>query len=243
MEYSIPKHLLLVRHGESEGDLRRSSKNQPMQHELRKHPHDEEQTTLGHEQSASAGRWLVQYVLDNYGIDRFDWQISSPLIRTTQSAQSLGLKGIWRTDDRLAERNRGDIQGMTRRQHQEVYPDSFRLMNEVPFHWTPPGGESIMRTSHRLGQLVDEFMISEANSAIFMTHRDLMWAAHLPLDGLTLTEIEQLDTDDIKNSQIYHYSNINPDTGEINPKGLSWKRSITPWSNEADSQTDRWYTL
>jgi len=235
------KHLVLVRHGESEGDVRRSLKNQPRSDMLMKHPRDEEQTGRGHEQSAAAGRWIARYILGMYGFERFDWQRVSPLIRTRQSADSLGLPGMWTDDDRLAERDRGKIHGMTKIQHRQSYPDSYEQMSAYPFHWTPPGGESLLRVSMRLGELVDDFMQSSATAALCMTHRDVLWAAHLPVDGVSSDRIEQIDTDLLHNGHIVHYTNVNPATGTAEPGSLLWKRSCTPWLAATNAQD--WLSL
>ncbi|CAN5378338.1 hypothetical protein BH10PAT3_BH10PAT3_6470 [soil metagenome] len=237
------KHLALVRHGESEGDARRAMRAQPLSHELTKHPRDEEQTQRGHEQSSLSGKWLARYFFSVYGIKALDWQLVSPLFRTQQSAQSLRLPGEWQDDARLAERHRGMIQGMTKQQHMAQYPESYRQMQKHPFHWVPPGGESISRVSHRLGQLVDDFMQSDALSAVLMTHRDVMWAAHVPLDRISLDEIEQINTKSIRNGQIFHYTNVNPQSGQVDGSELVWKRSVTPWGDSAQEQTANWIRL
>lgn len=234
------KHLVLVRHGESEGDVRRAMRNQPQSHKLTKHPRDEGQTKLGSEQSRIAGQWISRYVLGAYNIKSFDLQLTSPLIRTQESAYSLGLTGVWHNDNRLAERDRGTIQGMTRYEHQNKYPDSYNEMVDHPFHWSPPGGESLIKVSHRFRDLTDMFIESDHTSAIFMTHRDLMWAAFVPLDGMSLSDVEQFDTDKILNAHTLHYTNVNPSTNQTDGYGLIWKRSVTPWSNEVIKQTSSW---
>lgn len=229
MSEVITKHLILVRHGESEGDVRRAMREQPTSDELIKHPRNEEQTDEGHRQSMITGQYIAKFVLGRYGFDTFDWQLTSPLIRTKQSADSLDITGKWREDERLAERDRGEIQGMTKKQHREQFPESYRQMLEYPFHWSPPGGESLLRVSVRFGELVDEFMQSKATSAIFMTHRDLLWAAHVSLDKVPLDKIQDIDTSAIHNGYIAHYMNINPITSQVSSTKQLWKRTQTPW--------------
>ena len=229
MERLQPRHLVIVRHGESEGDVRRSLKNQPTSNKLDKHPRDEEQTELGHHQCLLAGKWIAKHVLSEYGFDRFDWHKVSPLIRTVQSARSLGLDRSWQDDLRLMERDRGLIQGMNSQQHAEEYPESYRQMHDHPFHWTPPEGESLLRVAMRFGDLVDEFQSSSATTAIFVTHRDLMWASQVPLSITAIEHIEQVDTDKIHNGHIYHLTNVDPVRKELDTNGLIWMRSLTPW--------------
>lgn len=238
------KHLVLVRHGQSEGDVRRSMQAaQPSSDNLNKHPHNEEQTPKGHLESTASGVWLTEHVLREFNLGVFDWQLTSPLIRTQQSADSLGLSVEWRNDNRLSERDRGGIQGMTKKQHQTQYPDSFRQMQEHPFHWVPSGGESILRVSYRFGELVDDFLKSDARSAVFMTHRDVMWAAHLKLDGMDIDDIVSMKTDFISNGYIFHYTNVNPENGAVDGSELAWKRSVAPWGDMSTEQMYNWVQL
>lgn len=245
MDKVVPKHLVLIRHGQSDGDLRRAMPAQPSSYELKKHPHDEEQTDLGRLQSYAAGQYILKYVLGKYGIQAFDLMLTSPLIRTRQSADSTELEGEWVTDNRLTERNRGLIQGMTKKQHAEEYPGSFRDMTRHPFHWTPEGGESILRVSHRFAESIDEFKKSKMDSVVMMVHRDIMWASHATLDHTPFEKLDKMDTNFIGNGHIFHLTNVNPQSGEPEGEDLVWKRSVCPWALEEEIIRDskKWAKL
>ena len=217
------KHLVMVRHGESEGDVRRASKKS--RKEGQKHPRDEGQTELGHEQSHIAGLWISKFILQKYNLNQFDAYLTSPLIRTKQSTISLSVSNSWTEDLRLAERDRGDIQGLNRNQHKDQYPESYKTMQEHPFYWVPPSGESLLRVSMRFSELINE-ITKKYSSILMMTHRDVMWASHVPLGG-GVDEIEEVDTDKIGNSHIFHFTNINPSDGTLSPD-LNWKMSVDP---------------
>lgn len=236
MELLRPRHLVLVRHGESEGDIRRKEGL----HAIR-HPKDEEQTETGHDHSQRAGLWIAKYILGVYGFKKFDKYLTSPLVRTRQSAQSLGLADNWTEEVRLTERNRGDIQGFTMQQHKDKYPDSYKTMHKYPFHWVPPGGESILAVSHRFGTLVDE--LTSLGNVLMMTHRDVIWAAHIPLDGLGLDDVEHLDTNAIENGQVIHYTNINPNSGSVEGTELAWKHAVQPTTGTQKMQRNEWINL
>jgi len=233
VELLQPRHLVLVRHGESEGDVRRRKGTKAFTH-----PKDEKQTEAGHEQSKAAGRWIAKYVMQVYGFDYFDTYLTSPLIRTKQSAESLGLSSDWLEDSRLTERNRGGIQGMTKYDHREKYPDSYQKMLDYPFHWVPPGGESILAVSHRFGELV--YDLENAGNVLIMTHRDVLWAAHVPLDKLGLEDVEHVDTDSIRNGQVIHYTNVDPNSGLAESVQYTWKRSINPLADSSITETTSW---
>lgn len=236
MELLRPRHLVLVRHGESEGDVRRKLGTQAV-----KHPKNEHQTERGHKQSQITGRWIARYIMQAYGIKNFDVYLTSPLIRTKQSAESLGLSSEWKEEPRVSERSRGDIQGMTKQQHKEKYPDSYQKMLEYPFYWVPPGGESILAVSHRLGELVNN--LENVDNVLVMTHRDVLWAAHVPLDKLTLDDVEHIHTDLIHNGQVVHYTNINPGSGLAESEGYTWKRSIDPSADFAMTKASDWVQI
>jgi broad specificity phosphatase PhoE len=132
---------------------------------------------------------------------------------------------------------------MTKKQHHEQFPENYQQMLEHPFHWTPPGGESLLRVSMRFSELVNDFMQSSATSGVFMTHRDLLWSAHIPLDHISLDQINDIDTDRLHNGYVAHYTNINPDNGEISYDGHLWKRSWTPWIDGVNVDSSDWTKL
>lgn len=233
MSELLAKHLVLVRHGESEGDVRRSLKDQPLSKELLKHPRDEEETKIGSEQSAEAGKWITKYVLGSFNLDDFDCRLVSPLKRTQQSARSLGLDGYWHDDPRLAERDRGKIQGMTKSEHHTEFPKSYQQMIDMPFHWVPPGGESLLQVAHRFSSVVEDFMQGKESSAIMMTHRDVIWTSFSALGQVQLDDVLEIDTNKILNGHVIHYTNINPNTFKVESAELIWRRSCTPWADQS----------
>lgn len=233
MESFQARHFVLVRHGESYGDVRRKLVTQALIHPLH-----EKQTEAGHRQSQITGRWITKHIMQVYGFNQFDTYLTSKLIRTKESAESLGLSSDWIKEPRLIERDRGYIQGLTKQQHRDLYPDSYQSMLDHPFCWVPPGGESILAVSHRFGELVND--LATTNKVLIMSHRDVLWAAHVPLDKLALDKIEDVDTDSIQNGQVIHYTNINPTSGVVEGVELAWKRSVNPSSKALTTQNNDW---
>ncbi len=227
-----PRHLVMVRHGESEGDVRRAARKTGKLYPSPKDTAREPQTEQGHRQSRLAGKWITKYIMEAYGITQFDLMLTSPTVRTKQSASSLGVRGAWKDEPLLKERNRGSVQGMTRRMHETLYPDSFRQMAEDPLHWTPPEGESILDVADKAREFRDQ--VQSIGSVLCMTHRDWIWAAQMALEGLSELELLAVNTDEIENARIVHYTNINPYDGTLD-ESLSWKRSVCPWAHEQES--------
>lgn len=221
-------NLVFVRHGESEGDVRRAAWQRGEVYTTDKTPEEEELTDLGIEQSRLAGLWIAQHILGKFVMDKFDGCYVSSSLRSEQSAVALGLADTtcWNADARLDERNRGLIRGIKRKEHQAKFPDSYEQMVLDPLHWVPPEGESLEQVAARFVEFHDDIHDGSRN-IILVGHRDQMWSAQIPLEGLSEEEFLAVDTDEIHNAQVVHYTAINPVTGEEAPT-LMWKRSHDP---------------
>jgi broad specificity phosphatase PhoE len=214
------EHLVLIRHGEDEGDVRRAAWRRGELIAATKVREREEITPTGEEQSRRAGLWIQEYVVKAYDLTSFDGCYVSSALRSEQSAAALGLtSAVWQEDHDLDERNRGRIRGLRPEQHRKLYPRSFEQMNESPQQWLPPGGESLVPD---VTARVRRFMqnIEGARAVVVETHRDWIWAAGIVL-GFAV------NTDDIHNGQVIHLTSLNPDTGE-QASDLRWIRSIDP---------------
>lgn len=227
------QHLILVRHGESEGDVRRAAWRRGDRYVSAKRPEDEELTALGAEQSRRAGLWIVEHILGKYALKYFDGYFVSLSCRSLQSAVAMELGDmIWQGDERLNERNRGRIRGLRSEQHRKLFPGSYEKMQSDPIHWIPPGGESMLDVTDRWSSFYDD--IQNLRSAIVVGHRDQMWAAMQPLEQMSDEELLAVDTETIHNAQVIHYTSLDPETGQAMPT-LMWKRSIDPTDPESST--------
>lgn len=232
------KHLILVRHGESEGDVRRAAWQNGETVPIVKPPENEELTDKGIEQSFRAGRWIEEKFIKPNNIISFSGCYVSTSLRSEQTAVALDLPIIvWQEDHNLDERNRGKIRGLTSAQHMEQHPQSYEQMQREPLHWIPPGGESILEVASRAKQFIDD--IDGSETVLAVTHRDWLWAAQLILENLTEDDLVRVNTDLIHNAQIIHYTSINPETGKHAPE-ISWKMSANPSSQ---SELPKWQLL
>jgi len=214
------QHLVLVRHGEDEGDVRRAAWKRGELISTTKVRELEEVTARGVEQSHRAGLWIQEYIIAAYGLVAFDGCYVSSALRSEQSATALDLAvAVWQEDHSLDERNRGRIRGLRPEQHRGLYPQSFEQMKNDPLHWLPPGGESLVPdVTNRVRQFMEN--IEGARTVLAETHRDWIWAAGIVL-GFTV------NTDDIHNGQIIHLTSIDPETGQ-QASELLWMRSVDP---------------
>lgn len=241
----VIRHLVLVRHGESEGDARREAWKRGERITTAKMPEEEGLTERGIRQCELAGRWIQRHIIEALGIRAFSGCYISPTARSEQSAVALGLPSLVLQEVALlSERNRGLTRGWHPEQHKARYPDSYRQMKHDILHWQPPGGEALVPdVINRVEQFLDMLDIGSARAAeieadvsmdpgvvLVVGHRDWMWMAQDTIELLTEPELLEIDTDKtLCNAQIVHYSSINPETGERAPV-LLWKRSVDPTS-------------
>lgn len=61
-------------------------------------------------------------------------------------------------------------------------------------------------------------------------NRDSMWASMKPLEGLSDEQLDAVNTNDIHNGQIWHYTSIDPRTSIQAPRPI-WKRVVDPLLN------------
>jgi len=236
------QHLVLVRHGESEGDVRREAWGQGDSQAASKRPEFEELTDRGIDQCRIAGRWITKNIIDSYDLEAFDGYFVSPALRSEQSAIALNLpNAAWQVDNNLNERNRGLISGLRPEEHQRLYPRSFDEMQNKPLHWLPPQGEAL------IPDIVDgirQFItaIKKFRAVIAVTHRDRMWVALLPLESLTETQLVAINSDDIHNGQVVHYTSVDPVSREVSSE-LSWKRSVDPAASGSSTAWQKIITL
>jgi bisphosphoglycerate-dependent phosphoglycerate mutase len=229
------QHLVLVRHGKSVGDARREAWQRGEPFIATKLPEHEELIPDGYIENEAGGNWINRNILlGQYALRHFDYYICSSVLRAEQAAIALDLPdALWQEDPRLDERNRGDIRGLRKQEHKAQYPDSYDQMITDPLHWLPPHGETIMDLVEKQTDFYQDLEMM-ARTAIIVGHRDTMWASMAPLEGLSETELAKVNTNNIHNGQIWHYTSIDPKTGWQAPQ-LMWKFVVDPLHPETAS--------
>lgn len=130
---SWPKLLVLVRHAESEGNIK--SVDERAEYEVATQNY--ELTARGRKQAQITG----EYLRETFGY--FDIYYVSYYVRSRQTMEIIypGVKVY--EDPRLAEAQRGIWQTMTRQQIQNRFPEEFeRKTREGLYHYRPLGGEN-----------------------------------------------------------------------------------------------------
>ena len=240
---TMPTDLVFVRHGHSEGNeaIGRSKKGDfsLLTPEFRETPgHRWRLTEKGQEQAAKAGAWIHENI-----VEEFDRYYASPFVRTMETAGRLELtEAEWRLDQRLRERDWGEIGSVPAAEHDVQYPRNALVKKIDALYWRPPAGESIADVRMRVRSFFDTMHRECADqSVIVVTHGEFMSAARASLEYLSDEEWVCRDSDKaykLYNTHILHYSRRNPETGEIG-KYLSWLRSVC-----ADKDIDGgWFSI
>lgn len=242
---SMPNHLVLVRHGLSEGnfarDMAKTGDHTYFDDNFRERPgHEWRLMPEGVEQAERAGIWIQEHVIKSYGLPGFGRYVYSPHRRTRETAASLGLPNAeWRMNRMLRERSWGEIEDLNREQHEELYPRNYSWQKRDKMNWAPPGGESIVQISDgRVREFFDTLHRDHdqkgVESVIAITHGEWIWAARLALEYMFNEDWETMDNDPaekIHNCQVVHYSRLNPTTGEP-ADYLKWMRSVNAGGGE-----------
>ncbi len=242
----MPNHLVLVRHGESEGNYARGRAKRGddslFTDEYRNRAdHQHRLTPRGVEQARIAGRWVTQFVLGTFDLEHFDRYYCSPYIRPMETAGNLGLpmndEG-WRLSYLVRERDYGDMEGLTPSEFIEHYPHSAKKRSVDPLFWKPPGGESYAEVAEtRVREMYDTFHREiPGGSVIIVAHGEFLKSNRLALEQPTTEQWEQWEDDPaykMDNCRAMHYTRINPETGEVDPH-MRWMRSVCPWKTPDD---------
>ncbi len=235
---AMPNDLVIVRHGHSEGnlavDLGKKGDDSLFTPGFRETPgHQWRLTDDGRDQARTTGEWIRTEIGE-----RFDRYYVSPFVRTRETAALLGLPyAEWRVDQRLRERDWGEIGSMPRAEFKARYRQSAFLRKIDALYWRPPSGESIADVRLRVRSFFDTLHREcEGQKVLVVTHGEFMSAARAALEYMSDEEWMFADSDDnhkIRNTHVYHYSRTDPEEG-LTGKYMSWVRKVCPWRDEGE---------
>lgn len=254
----MPVDLLLVRHGQSEGNVAlEAAKRGDLSHMTDEYKNrstaDYRLSALGREQAAAAGAWLRSWMADEQ-LESFDRLYCSTFARTRETAALLDLpRAEWQLEPLLRERDFGLWEGKAPAVISELYHHSFTSKQRNRFLWRPEGGESTpdldMRAREVLATLAREM---SHRRVLIVTHEDVMWAFRFRLEKLTVErwlEVQDDDAHDIVNCGILQYtrrSHDGPDSpveekftrvrliDPRNPDAATWQLMTRPRFSNAE---------
>lgn len=246
---ALPIDLVLVRHGQSEGNLakRRSEKgdHSAFTEEFRnRHTASFRLSDLGREQARKAGAFVYwEHVIGDSAFDRY---YTSTYLRAMETAALMNLpQATWLTDTYLTERNWGDLDALPENERQERFGEMLKRREAEPFFTAPLNGESFNDLCLR----VDRFLFTlhrecSDKRVIVVCHGEVMWAFRVRIERMSQLRFRELhlsrkSEDRIHNCQVMHYTRCNPFSGRI-AKHANWMRWARPAENR--SWTD-WHTI
>jgi NAD+ kinase len=233
----LPLDLVLVRHGESEGNvaIRRSRQGDNSDFTsdyLNRHSAKLRLTDKGRKQATASGEWLKKQ-----GLAYFDRHYVSEYTRAIETAALLDLPDArWYMDFQLRERDHGRVDTVPDNVRREQFAEYLRIRKMQLFYAPWPDGESMAEVCDRLRNNIIGTLHREMSNkrVIIVSHGDIMRAFRVIFERMTADMYHAIDTEDppdfkIGNGQILHYTRIDPaDPKHILPH-LGWVRSINPF--------------
>jgi broad specificity phosphatase PhoE len=230
----MPIDLVLVRHGESEGNLatalsKRGDDSMFTLDFLNRHSATWKLTEKGKQQAAIAGQWIkenISKVFYRYYVSDYD--------RAKQTAALMGFSDAeWLKTYYLIERNWGELDVMPFEKRKNDFAENLRKKEIDPFYWSPTNGESMPALFLRLEKILETLHREcERQAVLLVVHGEVMWGLRYLLERMTHSQIMEFEYsknphDKIHNCQVIHYTRQNPVSGEITPY-LNWMRSVCP---------------
>jgi len=245
---TMPLHFVLVRHGESEGNVIRRLSHQGdhsgfTEQVKSMHSSQYRLSLCGRDQARVAGKWIKE----NVSIP-FHRLWVSEYIRALETAALIDLpKATWFKTPFLRERNAGDLDCLSEAEKREKFAHSMLLHENDSYFWQPPSGESMVDLALRLHRFLDTLHRGHAeNCVLAVCHGEVMWGFRILLERLSQNSFNQLlrstnPFDRIHNCQILHYTRQNPhQPADIRPY-TSWVRSTCP--GNPDLSLNQWVEI
>lgn len=235
------KEIVILRHGESEwnlalkaalnGDTSGVAENILLHHGSRWRL-----TDRGVEQAKAAGIVIKEVI----GVS-FDRYYVSAFIRAQETAYHLDLPDAqWNIEPDLAERDDGYVESLTRTQRRDRFPHAFHNKDVAGVYWSPPGGESHLHVRSRVRNFFDRMMYAGKPRIIVVGHGVSVRALRSISENHTVERFAQTTRPSdpqhkVEFCHIFHYSRINPDTGNCE-EDKWWLRRIAPHQEISDWQ-------
>jgi len=233
MSDKYPVDLVLVRHGESEGNLAQALSKKGddslWTEEFRnRHTSRYRLTEKGRQQAKTAGDYIRTYITP-----QFDRYYCSEYTRAMETASLLAFKhSEWFLEFYLREQDLGVMAGKSSQERKLEFKAELERRKRDWFYFQPPGGESIANCCLRVDRWLSDLRASCTGLKIIaVCHGNILTAIRIRIEKVKQEDFSQIKHDPMQrtyNCQILHYTRRDPFTGHIAPH-FSWMRSICPW--------------
>ncbi len=204
----MPGELLLIRHGESAGNVARDRAlaNGHAEIDIAERDCDVPLSEAGEEQSRSLGRWLDREGRAPHVI------FCSPYLRAQETARIACAAGKWSipviVDERLREKEFGILDRLTRSGIAARYPEQVTMRARLgKFYYRPPGGESWADVILRLRSAFDSIQNRYGGKRIaIVSHQVVVLCMRYILEQLDEAQILAIDREgDVANCSLTAY--------------------------------------
>ena len=190
-----PAEIVLVRHGESVGNLADAQARErgAERLDLSARDADVELSDNGQAQAEAVGKWLAGADRDT----RPTLVLSSPYRRAFETADRAvsGLDVDVVVDERLRERDLGVFDGLTGKGIRAAYPEEAERRTKVgKFYYQPPSGESWADVVLRVRSLLlDLREVADGARVWLFTHQAVIMSFRYVLEGLNERQLLDID--------------------------------------------------
>ena len=209
MEVDWPEELLIIRHGQSAGNVARERAIElgSLVIDIDSRDCDVRLSALGERQSAALGRWLAR------NGRRFDEVLSSPYVRAQETAAIALRAANWNdvpvtVDERLREKEFGILDRLTGEGIIQRFPDQAEMRTVLgKFYYRPPGGESWTDVILRLRSVIDNLTRDYANCRVaIVSHQVVVLCFRYLFEHLNEEQILAIDREgDVANCAVTTY--------------------------------------
>ncbi|MFX0537120.1 histidine phosphatase family protein [Ornithinimicrobium sp. Y1847] len=190
--------LVLVRHGESEGNLadRAALDAEQPRLDLEVRDADVDLSSTGVDQAEAVREHLISLPED----ERPTAVVSSPYVRARRTAEIAmdGLDLPLVIDERLRERDLGAFDGLTWIGIEQDYPEESKRRERMgKFYYRPPGGESWADVVQRVRQVLLEMEERYADQRLWVfSHQATIMAFRVAVEGFDEARVLQADKEE-----------------------------------------------
>jgi broad specificity phosphatase PhoE len=193
-----PTQLVLVRHGESRGNVadRAAREAGALRLDLDVRDADMPLSDLGEEQAEALGRHIAGLPAGERPTTVFSSPYERAAATARVTAEAAGLGTAVELDERLRERELGAFDGMTGDGIRRLHPqEAGRRRWLGKFYYRPPGGESWADVVQRVRQFMLNLTLDPSTSDRIwvFTHQAVILAFRVALEGRTEQEILEID--------------------------------------------------
>ena len=176
-EHDQRTQLILVRHGQSEGNVasEAAARDELEQIDVPARDPDVVLSGTGRDQAAAVGRWLSSLPSD----ERPEVLWTSPYERARETARIAlevgGLDIAHRVDERLRDRDMGITDKLTGAGIRAAYPEEAERRDWLgKFYYRPPGGESWADVALRVRAVMTDLAHAERQHRVLVTGHDVV---------------------------------------------------------------------